>query len=93
VYQKAFACALEAAGLKFRQHVSVPVLGAPAGFRADFIIEDTLLVELKSLERLLPVHRAQVLSYLRLSGLRQGLLINFNVSLLKHGIRRVLNTR
>jgi len=58
------------------------------GFRIDVIVEDKLLLELKSVDKLIPVHEAQVLTYLRLSGLPTGLLINFNERRLIHGIRR-----
>ncbi|MGE5849467.1 MAG: GxxExxY protein [Candidatus Methylomirabilota bacterium] len=60
------------------------------GFRADFIVENAVLVELKAIERLQPIHTAQVLTYLKLTGLQLGLLINFNVTMLQHGIRRVV---
>ena len=63
------------------------------GYRADLLVESCVLVELKSIEALLPIHKAQVLSYLRLSGKHVGLLINFNVEHLKDGIRRVVNSR
>ena len=60
------------------------------GYRADLIVEDKVLVELKSIDRLLGIHDAQLLTYLRLSGVRVGLLINFNVNSLKNGIRRLV---
>ena len=60
------------------------------GFRADFLVENAILLELKSVERLQPIHTAQVLTYLKLTGLQLGLLINFNVKVLQHGIRRVV---
>ena len=60
------------------------------GFRADFIVEKAILLELKSVERLQPIHTAQVLTYLKLTGLQLGLLINFNVTSLQQGIRRVV---
>ena len=60
------------------------------GYRADLVVAGQVLVELKATETLLPIHEAQLLSYLTLSGLPAGLLINFNVHLLKHGIRRRL---
>jgi GxxExxY protein len=63
----------------------------PVGYRVDFIVEKCLIVEVKCVEKLLPVHVAQLLSYLRLSGVRLGLLINFNVPHLRQGIRRVIN--
>ena len=61
------------------------------GYRVDFIVEKCLIVEVKCVEKLLPVHTAQLLSYLRLTGLKLGLLINFNVPHLRDGIRRVIN--
>ena len=64
-----------------------------AGYRADLLVEDCVLVELKSVETVLPIHKAQLLSYLRLSGRQVGLLINFNVEHLKDGIKRVINSR
>src|SRR5271166_5401985 len=63
------------------------------GYRADLLVEGYVLVELKSIETLLPIHKAQLLSYLRLSGKEVGLLINFNVEHLKNGIKRVINSR
>lgn len=62
-----------------------------AGYRIDLLVENSVIVELKAIERLLPVHEAQLLSYLRMSDLRLGLLINFNVRLLRDGVRRVVN--
>ena len=61
------------------------------GFRSDLIVEDMVLVELKSIEALAPVHYKQVLTHLKLTGLKLGLLINFNEELLKTGIRRIVN--
>lgn len=61
-----------------------------AGLRLDLVVENSLVVELKAVEVLLPVHLAQVLTYLKLSGLRLGLLINFNVRVIKDGIKRVV---
>lgn len=63
------------------------------GYRADLFVEDVVLVKLKSIETLLPIHKAQLLSYLRLSGTQVCLLINFNVEHLKNGIKRVINSR
>lgn len=82
-------------GLKAITQKIVPVLykgsKIDTGFRLDLLVEHELIVEVKAVEGLLPVHSAQLLSYLRLSDKRLGLLINFNVSRLKHGIRRVVN--
>lgn len=62
-----------------------------AAYRVDFIVEKCLIVEVKCVERLMPIHHAQVLSYLKLSGLKLGLLLNFNVPHMTQGIRRVIN--
>ena len=62
-----------------------------AGYRVDLLVEDTVIVELKAVKKLLPIHDAQLLSYLRLSGLRVGLLLNFHTAHLRDGIRRMLN--
>ena len=81
-------------GTYLRRQVVLPVtykgLELVSGFRADFVIEESLLVELKSVERLLPIHEAQVLTYLRLARLKQGLLINFNVLRLTAGLKSFL---
>jgi GxxExxY protein len=61
------------------------------GYRVDAIIEDLVIVEVKAVVQLVPIHEAQLLTYLRLSGRPVGLLINFNTKLLTHGIRRVVN--
>jgi len=62
-----------------------------AGYRIDMLVEDTIIIELKSVDRLLPVHEAQLPSYLKLADKRPGLLINFNVSQLRNGIKRMVN--
>ncbi len=91
VYQPCLAYELDCAGLTFEQQVTLPVtyggVSFERAFRADFIIEHELIVEVKALEKILPVHASQVLTYLRLSGLRKGLLINFNVPVLKEGLK------
>jgi GxxExxY protein len=61
------------------------------GYRLDLVVNDTVVIELKAVDSLLPIHEAQLLTYLRLSGKRTGLLINFNVPLLKDGIKRMVN--
>lgn len=63
----------------------------PCAYKLDLLVEETVLVEIKAVERLLPVHIAQVKTYLKVSGLKVGLLINFNVPILRHGIRRILH--
>jgi GxxExxY protein len=88
VYERALAIELRAQGLPFRTQVPVPMLyrGESVGdFFADLIVDRKVIVELKAVDVLRPVHRAQVLSYLRATGLELGLLINFNVRVLKDG--------
>lgn len=62
-----------------------------AGYRLDFLVNDKVILEIKSSDKIIPIHDAQILSYLRLSGCKVGLLINFNVKLLKNGIKRFVN--
>lgn len=90
-YEAALAIELESAKLRFQQQLIVPVFykGRPIGdHRLDFVVEDAVILELKSVERFDPIFEAQVLTYLRLSGKRRALLINFNSRLLKDGIKR-----
>ncbi|HUU27635.1 MAG TPA: GxxExxY protein, partial [archaeon] len=61
-----------------------------SGLRLDFLVEQCVIVELKAVERLLPLHRAQILTYLKLTGYRLGSLINFNVPVIKNGIKRIV---
>lgn len=61
------------------------------GYRLDLLVENAVVIELKAVERLEPIHQAQLLSYLKLSGYEIGLLINFNVRMLKNGIKRLIN--
>jgi GxxExxY protein len=92
VYKKCLGHELSKAGLPFICEKLLPVeydgLVIDFGYRVDFIVADAVIVEIKSVETILPVHDAQLLGYLRLSRIRVGLLINFNVAHLKDGIRR-----
>jgi len=94
VYEECVDQEFRAAGLHFARQVPVPVhyKGAILGcaYRVDFVVEGSLILELKAVERCLPIHEAQVLTYLKLMKVRQALLINFNVKLLKHGIKSFL---
>jgi GxxExxY protein len=95
VYETCLCHELGLRGLAFRQQVHVPVkykgMDLDAGCRIDILVEDEVVVEVKAVEKLLGVHEAQLLTYLRLAGKRVGLLLNFNVPRLKDGIvRRVL---
>lgn len=95
VYELALAVELEERQIDFVRHKAVPVIykgnRLGEGFRADFIVAEKLLLELKSVDRLQSVHAKQVLTYLRLTELRLGLIINFGSQFLKNGISRVVN--
>lgn len=95
VYEEVLAYELTAHNFHYKRQVDIPLfykgLSLDKAFRADFIIENKLLVELKSTEELSKTYYKQVYTYLKLSNLRLGLLINFNVGLLKDGIKRVAN--
>jgi GxxExxY protein len=81
-------------GLDIKSQVILPIgfegLILPSGLRIDLVVENRVIVEIKAVEVVLPVHKAQLLTYLRLSGFRVGLLINFNVPLIKDGITRMV---
>jgi len=96
IYQRCLALELASRGLRVETEVPVAVRFkqqciADDGFRLDLLVEETVVVELKSVQTLLDVHKKQLLTYLRLSGKPLGLLINFNVALLKNGIVRIAN--
>jgi GxxExxY protein len=95
VYQKVMAHELRKRGLHVEEEVPIPVQWdgerMEVGFRADLIVEDMIIVELKSVERVTPVFKKTLLTYLRIAGKRLGLLINFNEELLKNGITRIVN--
>lgn len=92
VYQNCLCWELHSAGLKIRREVPLPVtyedVRLNQGYFADLVVADAVPLELKSIERILPVHEAQVRTYLRLSGCQIGLLMNFDTVLLKDGLRR-----
>jgi GxxExxY protein len=94
-YEACLTHELRERGLKVETQRALPVnykgLRLDAGYRMDLLVEQTLIVELKSVEELQPIHLAQMLTYLKQSGLSLGLLINFNVPLLRHGIKRVVH--
>ena len=93
MYEKCTAFELADRGFRVAIQQEIPVrykgLVFECGFRADLIVNETVLIELKSIDQILPVHTAQVLTYLKLASLKTGLLINFNVPLLKSGIKRL----
>ena len=95
VYEVCLCHELDLRGLHYVRQVDLPVTykgrELDCGYRLDMVVEDAVILELKSVEKLLPIHEAQLLTYLRLSGKTVGFLINFNVPVLKQGIvRRVL---
>jgi GxxExxY protein len=97
VYQKGMAFELKLMGLEFQTEVALPVYYKgkkleEENFRLDLLVEDTIIVELKSVAEILPVHKKQLLTYLKLSQKPLGLLINFNDVLLKDGITRIVNS-
>jgi GxxExxY protein len=95
IYEEAMAVELELRGIPFKRQLAMPVLykGHPVGEgRMDMLVGDDLVVEYKTVESLLPVHLAQVLSYLKAARRRLGLLINFNVAVLKDGIKRIVRS-
>ena len=93
-YEHCLAHELALRGVKVEQQLGLPIVyegeRLDAGYRLDLVVDGSVVVEVKSLGALAPIHDAQVLTYLKLSGLRIGLLINFNVVLLKQGIKRLV---
>jgi len=94
VYEICLRHELTRANMRYVAQAALPItydsLRLDAGLRLDFLVDDQVIVELKAVEAILPVHEAQLLTYLKLSGRRLGLLINFNTALLKNGIRRIV---
>ena len=95
VYEIVLAYELKKRGLKVKRQVPVDIvydaIKFDEGFRADLIVEEKVIVELKSVENVVPVHKKQLLTYLRLADKRLGLLINFGAELIRDGISRVVN--
>jgi len=95
VYETIMAYELGKRGLRVHRQQPIPVVHETVrmelGFRADLIVENKVVVEIKSIEAIAPVHKKQLLTYLKLTDKRLGLLINFNVDLIKNGIARVVN--
>ena len=93
-YEECLAYELRNAGMRVEQQKALPIvykdIKLDCGYRIDILVEDTVVVELKSVDALNPVHEAQVLTYLKFSGKKIGLLMNFNVTLLKNGMKRYM---
>src|SRR5207253_2510364 len=89
-YEQCLAYELRSAGLVVRAQVALPLLykdlKIPFAYRVDLLVEDALIIELKTVEKLTPLHSAQLLTYLKLSNVRLGLLINFNSKVLRHDV-------
>ena len=95
VYEAVLLYELEKRGLSVTKQQAIPVyyedIQFEKGFQADLIVEDKVIIELKSIEKVMPVHKKQLLTYLRLSDRKLGLLVNFGENLIKNGISRVIN--
>ena len=91
-YEECLCFELAQAGIAFRRQVPLPIVykdvRLDCGYRMDVVVENELIIEIKAVDRILPVHEAQMLTYLRLARLRAGLLMNFNNVVLKDGLRR-----
>ena len=94
VYEEILEFEMKKRGFNCKRQQSIPVIWEKIkfehGFRADLIIEDKVIIEIKSIESINPVHQKQLLTYLRLTDLKLGLLINFNEALIKNGIQRIV---
>lgn len=95
VYEEIFCYELKKTGLQFTRQQPVPLIHEEIkmeiGFRADVVIENKVIVEMKSIETLAPLHYKQIQTYLKLTGCKLGILVNFNVPLIKEGIHRIVN--
>ena len=93
VYEKCLAHAIRRRGMIVERQIVLPIefegLRVSSGLRLDILVNDCVVVEVKAAEAILPVHKAQLMTYLKLSGYRLGLLINFNVPIIKNGITRI----
>lgn len=94
-YEECLCHELALRSIAFERQQSLPVsyksVRLDCGYRLDLVVEQTLIVELKCVDALMPIHQAQLLTYLKMTGLHVGLLVNFQVPVLKHGIKRVVN--
>lgn len=94
-YEECLCFEIAQKGLKYERQVPLPIIykgiNLDCGCRMDVIVEDSVIIEIKAVERILPVHEAQLLSYLKLYEKKLGLLINFHVPMLKSGLKRIAN--
>ena len=93
-YEQCLAHELNLKGIPYKIQHPVPVdykgIKLDCGYRMDLLVDDSIVVELKSVERLLPIHEAQLLTYMKLAGVQTGFLMNFNVKSMKNGIKRMV---
>jgi GxxExxY protein len=93
-YEECLCYELTQLGLHFRRQVPLPVdykeVKLDCGYKMDAVVQNAVVLELKAVEKLLPIHEAQLLTYLKLSGLRKGLLLNFHAEVLRNGIKRIV---
>ena len=93
-YEQCLAHEMKVADMRFKLQHPLPVeykgIKLDCGYRIDLLVDDSIIVELKSVDKILPIHQAQLLTYMKLSGISIGLLINFNVKYLKDGIKRMV---
>ena len=94
-YEECLCRELSLRDIKFERQKSLPVaykgVNLDCGYRLDILVEQLVILELKAVSRIEPIHEAQLLTYLKLAGLKLGLLLNFNVPVMKSGIRRIVN--
>ena len=94
IYEECVCKEFDLNKIKYNRQKEIPIvyknIGLNQKYRIDLIVEDCVIVELKCVENILPVYQAQLLSYLKLTGLRLGLILNFNVNLMKNGIKRII---
>ena len=94
VYQQCLAYELSKANIKFEMEKAIPIkykkVNIDCAFRADFIVDNKIILELKTVEEIIPIHEAQLLTYLKLTEIKLGVILNFKVKLLKDGIKRMV---
>lgn len=94
-YEECLCSEIDVLGIPFCRQVELPVTykskKLDCGYRIDIVVAKSMILELKTVEALAPIHDAQLLTYLKLSGLKLGLLLNFNVAFMRHGIKRIVN--
>jgi len=95
IYEECLCYELDLQGIKYERQVNLPVKykakSLDCGYRIDLIVDHYIIIELKTVDSIAPIHKAQLLTYLKLSNLKLGLLLNFNVPIMKNGIQRIVN--